>query len=149
MTLDREERQRREDQVCNWLCKDPDIFNQVAQEDEREHLDEHRWFREAHERIEDLEEMLHARRLRCEELEAMLALATKVNERAVAEQQNVLIAERRALMHLDRAEGYRKAAIILRDTVRAGHDAVAMCSRCGSWTRALARDEDSYCWRHR
>ena len=93
MTLDREERKTRlerargmcalrgyEDCVCDWL-------------------------REAHARIDELEEALHARRLRCEELEEDYARAWRIMRIPWQE------------MH-DRAQGYRKAAIILRDLWR-------------------------------
>ena len=153
MTLDRAERERREGQfcnwLCNWLCKDPDIHRQVAQPHEREHLDEHQWLREAHARITELEKALHARRLRCADLEAGSAwhqgrVDQAYGDGAASAAVNVLSQTR---YWQKRAEGWRKSAGILRDRLGDFLPHCFVCGRVGG-TYHPATDTER-CWRHR
>lgn len=97
MTLDREERERRDEKIrrYGWPGTNGEIYP---------------WLREAHARIEELEEALHARRLRCEELEG--PAFSLLSKQAAASFKGGF------MKGSERAEGYRKAAIILRDLWR-------------------------------
>lgn len=119
MTLDKAERERVEEEFSTRLRDAPvwETLEWMAHQMDA-----------ANARIEELEEALHARRLRCEDLEL-----------------GVMLRRDKAWEADSRAEGYRKAAIILRNLGAFWESQACNVDGCSG----RARKDRPYCWRHR